>query len=335
MRIAKLLNLVSIFTLTLSLVPFLVHRSQDIRLYSARIQPVGQSSGWNMVFDDEFDGSSLDLSKWTPDWLGSSDTAITKPVNSSETECVVPGASKVANGELDITATAQSCTINSTTYPYQSGLIESNGKFNFTYGYMEARIWQPAGTGMWPGFWSDGQNWPQDGEIDVLEGDGIGNSSYHYHYADAGWGLVAVLALLPYLVLSGWLLWCFYRREMRRSIVLCILLCIMLSLIPVVIYNYAGCGVSCGPGGSVVVPGATTNWHTYAADWEPGVITWYYDGHQVWQWTTSVTSSPMYLIVNLGLSSKQSAVPATMKVDYVRVWQKCITNCTKGSSTPK
>src|SRR5205085_1398075 len=108
----------------------------------------------------------------------------------------------------------------------------------------------------------------------------------------------------------------FSRREMRKPIVLCILLCFMLPLIPVVIYNFTGCGGSCGPGGSVVVPSATTGWHTYAADWEPGVITWYYDGQQVWQWTTSVTSSPMYLIVNLGLSSKQSAVPATLKVDY-------------------
>jgi hypothetical protein len=31
-------------------------------------------------------------------------------------------------------------------------------------------MWLPAGTGMWPAFWSDGQNWPYDGEIDAIEG---------------------------------------------------------------------------------------------------------------------------------------------------------------------
>ncbi len=33
---------------------------------------------------------------------------------------------------------------------------------------------------MWPGFGSDGQNRPYDGEIDVVEDDGTDNPSYHY-----------------------------------------------------------------------------------------------------------------------------------------------------------
>ena len=82
-------------------------------------------------------------------------------------------------------------------------------------------------------------------------------------------------------------------------------------------YHYSGGG----PGGDVNVPGATSGWHTYAADWEPGVITWYYDGQRVWQYTTGITSSPQYVILQLALSSNQSAVPAMMKVKYVRVWQ--------------
>jgi beta-glucanase (GH16 family) len=228
---------------------------------AAAPQPVGQSGSWTIIFDDEFNGSSLDLSKWRPNWLGSSDTSITPPVQSAEVSCYDPAQVSEGNGELDLTAVARSCN----GYSYASGMIQSNGKFNFTYGYMEARIWTPEGTGMWPAFWSDGHNWPQDGEIDVLEAYGTDALLYHYHYA--------------------------------------------------------GCGGDCAPGGSVDVPGATSGWHTYAADWEPGVITWYYDGQRVWQYTTSITSSPMYLIVNLGLNSSSSAVPATMRVDYVRVWQ--------------
>lgn len=233
---------------------------------AAGIQPVGQTSGWSLIFDDEFDGTSVDLTKWRPNWLGSSDTAITKPINSLETSCYDPKQVSVGNGELDLVAILQSCVVNNTTYKYRSGMVESNGRFNFTYGYMEARIWTPAGAGVWPAFWSDGQNWPYDGEIDVLEAYGTDTSTYHYHYA--------------------------------------------------------GCGGDCNPGGSIVVNGATSGWHTYAADWEQGIITWYYDGQLVWQYATSITSSPQYLILNLGLNSSQSAVPATLKVDYVRVWKK-------------
>jgi hypothetical protein len=81
MTIAKLLNCVGIFSLVLPLTLFLVHQPQNIRQYAAAdVQPFGQSSGRNMIFDDEFDGSSLDLSKWTPNWFGSSYTAITSPL---------------------------------------------------------------------------------------------------------------------------------------------------------------------------------------------------------------------------------------------------------------
>ncbi len=238
--------------------------------------PVGQTGSWDLVFRDEFNGSALDLNKWRPNWLGPSDTAITKPVNSAEQNCYDPNYVSVANGELNLTGVASPCVVNNIEYPYRSGLVESNGHFNFTYGYMEARLWTPAGTGVWPAFWSNGQNWPTDGEIDVLEAYGTDASSYHYHYE--------------------------------------------------------GCGGNCGPGGKTDVLGATTGWHTYAADWKPGMITWYYDGQQVWQYATSITSSPMYLILNLGLKSIDSSVPATLKVDYVRVWKQGIALTTPSPS---
>jgi beta-glucanase (GH16 family) len=232
-------------------------------------QPNGVSGNWHLVFSDEFNGNSLDLSKWQPSWFGTDPTQVTPPVNDSEESCYDPGQVSVSNGELDLRAIAGPCLAsNGVTYPYRSGLISSNGKFSFTYGTFEARIWTPAGDGVWPAFWSDGQNWPDDGEIDVLEAYGTDDSEFHYHYPGGG------------------------------------------------------------PGGGVLVPGATAGWHTYAVDWEPGQITWYYDGQQVWSLTNAdltpgsvITSSAQYLIVNLGLNAGTSTVPATMRVDYVRVWQ--------------
>jgi beta-glucanase (GH16 family) len=228
-------------------------------------KPAGGPGGsWSLKFSDEFSGTGIDTSKWNEGWFVNS--GVSQPVNGAETECFSSDQLRQANGELDLTAIARTTSCGSYTKPYVSGLVNTNGKYNFTYGFMEARIWTPAGNGMWPAFWTDGQSWPANGEIDTLEAYGTDNSTYHFHYA--------------------------------------------------------GCPGSCGPGGSVNVSGATSGWHTYATDWEPGSITWYYDGVKVWQFTGSaVTSQPMYLILNLALNSTSSAVPATMRVDYVRVWQ--------------
>jgi beta-glucanase (GH16 family) len=69
----------------------------------------------------------------------------------------------------------------------------SNGRYNFTYGFIEARIFLPPGTGTpqnWAAFWTDGQDWPQDGEIDIMETLGGGSSTrWTYHYdVDSGPG---------------------------------------------------------------------------------------------------------------------------------------------------
>jgi beta-glucanase (GH16 family) len=70
--------------------------------------------------------------------------------------------------------------------------------------------------------------------------------------------------------------------------------------------------------------GNYTGWHTFGVDWQPSGITYYYDGVQVGQITTGITSSPMYVIVeNSTGSSGLSPVttPSDVQVAYVRVWQ--------------
>jgi len=154
--------------------------------------PAGVAGSWQLVFDDEFDGDSLDLGKWRPNWLSSSDAGITKPVNSSELSCYDPREVSVSAGALSLRTEQRPCTAgNGVTYAYSSGLVESRHDFTYTYGYAEARMYLPANSDAskgtvggcgpnWPAFWVNGYA-STVGEIDVMEclGD---DTQWTYHW---------------------------------------------------------------------------------------------------------------------------------------------------------
>jgi beta-glucanase (GH16 family) len=68
----------------------------------------------------------------------------------------------------------------------------------------------------------------------------------------------------------------------------------------------------------------TPGWHTFASDWEPGSVSYYYDGVKVGSISTGITSAPMYIILSNGVGTAPAAYtkPDSMQVSYVRVWQK-------------
>lgn len=80
------------------------------------------------------------------------------------------------------------------------------------------------------------------------------------------------------------------------------------------------------PGGNLGTcdPGFTPGWHIVSSDWEPGSVTWYYDGIEVAHANRGITSDPMYIVLVNTVSSKapEVAKPDTMRVSYVRVWQR-------------
>jgi FG-GAP-like repeat/Glycosyl hydrolases family 16 len=71
--------------------------------------------------------------------------------------------------------------------------------------------------------------------------------------------------------------------------------------------------------------GSYAGWHTYGADWEPGVIKFYYDGAQVGEVNSGyINSTPQYPIMDdvpPNGHGDQLVVPDEIVVDYARVWQ--------------
>lgn len=136
---------------------------------SGGVSPDGPAGPWKLVFDDEFDGTSLDLTKWSSSWFngGSMNNVTTSPANVS-----------VAGGILSLKLSSSTVGACVTTNP--NGGAQTG--FQFTYGYAEARVLFP-GSGStidnWPAWWTDGQSWPGDGEIDIAEGLGKLTTNYH------------------------------------------------------------------------------------------------------------------------------------------------------------
>jgi beta-glucanase (GH16 family) len=64
-------------------------------------------------------------------------------------------------------------------------------------------------------------------------------------------------------------------------------------------------------------------WHTYTSVWEPGKVTYFYDG-KLMASVKSTLSTKHYVILNHAGDYKGASytVPSEMKVDYVRVWKK-------------
>jgi beta-glucanase (GH16 family) len=120
------------------------------------------SQGWNLVWSDEFNGTTIDPRNWTYDFGGNG-------WGNSEFETYTnrPENARVENGKLIIEARQDPNIGNG----YTSARLKTQGLQQFQYGRIEARMKLPSGQGIWPAFWmlGDKGGWPQSGEIDIME----------------------------------------------------------------------------------------------------------------------------------------------------------------------
>ncbi len=121
------------------------------------------TSTYQLVWSDEFDKPTIDTSVWNFEIDGNGG-------GNHEQEYYQRNNATIENGNLIITAKKESVG----SHNYTSSRITTQGKKEFEYGRIEARIKIPVGQGFWPAFWMLGSNinsvgWPKCGETDIME----------------------------------------------------------------------------------------------------------------------------------------------------------------------
>ena len=125
------------------------------------------SKTYQLVWSDEFDGSSLNTGNWTPE-IGTGNNGWGNGEAQYYTDR--PENLRVEDGRLVIEAIKETDQGSSWT----SARIKTQDKRDFKYGKFEFRAKLPSGRGPWPAAWMLGSNistvgWPTCGEIDVME----------------------------------------------------------------------------------------------------------------------------------------------------------------------
>ena len=131
---------------------------------------------WELYWNDEFDGKTLDTTKWTCE-SGTTTIYIEKEENVT-----------VQGGNLILTARNADPSTNKGK-KFTTGAVNTGDKFSFQYGRLEFRARLPYGEGVHPGLWTMGNyyrttndelGWPRCGEIDVMELVGAGGEADQY-----------------------------------------------------------------------------------------------------------------------------------------------------------
>ena len=262
-------------------------------------------SEYEKVWSDEFNGDSLDTNIWSPYVGGWNASAVQGCYKDS------PENINVSGGSLNLIGLHKpGVTCNKgKNKDFTSGFVETKDKKAWTYGYFEARIKMPNNKSTWPAFWMSpnekryGDGWPMNGEIDVVETKG---SDLDYAAADAHWGKSTTNKM--------------HKNSHKTDL-------------PAGFSN-------------------TTDWHTYGVKWTEGKLEYFIDGksyHTVEGFGQPNAANtphgpfdvPFFLRLNMAIggnyidgpggkwsnaynvvAEEPSTFPATMSVDYVRVYQK-------------
>tara|TARA_X000001036_G_scaffold413840_1_gene428500 strand:- start:1761 stop:2642 length:882 start_codon:yes stop_codon:yes gene_type:complete len=161
-----------IFQLKLFLIAFLISCAEtNDTVEENNINNEWDIEGWNLVWQDEFNRDSLDLTKWSPETGGHG-------WGNNELQYYTDSDSNsyVENGNLVLKAEVVPQGIGSSKglRYYSSARLRTYGKGDWKYGRIEVKAKVASGQGIWPAIWMLPTDWlfggwPSSGEIDIME----------------------------------------------------------------------------------------------------------------------------------------------------------------------
>lgn len=144
-----------------------------------------RAENWQLIFEDQFDGpagAAPNASYWT---LAGQHTGIDPTHGASEQQLYTPERVKLDGAGHCVIETRRERrwypggSQQPRWYNFTSGMMQSTGKVNATYGKwaVRARLPDPKIIGIWPAHWmipepSPWNCWPVGGEIDIMEMNG-------------------------------------------------------------------------------------------------------------------------------------------------------------------
>ena len=154
----------------------------------------GETDGYKLVWQDLFDGTSLNLDRWNIEVNGDGGGNAELQYYTARLDNVRVGDDGEGNGCLILTAKKEVYNGKQCT----SGRITTKNKIAFKHGKIEAAIKLPqTANGLWPAFWMMGNDfdqvgWPRCGETDIMEfgnATGIANGTQDRYFNGAcHWG---------------------------------------------------------------------------------------------------------------------------------------------------
>ena len=161
-----------IFQLKLFLIAFLISCAEtNDTVEENNINNEWDIEGWNLVWQDEFNRDSLDLTKWSPETGGHG-------WGNNELQYYTDSDSNsyVENGNLVLKAEVVPQGIGSSKglRYYSSARLRTYSKGDWKYGRIEVKAKVASGQGIWPAIWMLPTDWlfggwPSSGEIDIME----------------------------------------------------------------------------------------------------------------------------------------------------------------------
>lgn len=136
------------------------------------------TDNWKLVWEDNFDGASFNEAFWSKIPRGESDW---NNLMSDFESCYA-----MRDGNLILRGIVNDC-LPQDTASFLTGGLYTKGKVRFSDGRLSIRAKLNGATGAWPAIWMlpEGKQWPQGGEIDIMErlnNDTIAYQTVHSHY---------------------------------------------------------------------------------------------------------------------------------------------------------